>query len=328
MIDPRYEDPNYDPQNPPSGPNIPDEPGPWPGDPHGTGDIIYEAPGPPVTNTPTTPPPPPPPPTTHPPPTTTEPRPPGLPPPTPSGSGSVAPLPAAGSAVPAPGPAAPDAYAGPSWNDILALFNKKPEITPIQQSYQDALLKFMGKAQTTPTLDDPNLAPQVEQYRVQAQRNQEHQRAAAVQRASMNGQNNSGYLNNAILRGIEEQGFNTAGFNAQLLAGQYDKQRQDLQAALQLAAATGNQEAQRELQARLAQVNAAMQQQDLSLRSDLGHQGLALQSDLGHGDLDLRRSIAQMQNNQFYDQLGVNTALGLEGLNQSALQRVLNGLTP
>lgn len=306
MIDPRYEDPNYDPQNPPSGPNIPDEPGPWPGDPNGTGDVIYEAPQP----APGQPPPPPPTPTTPPPPRTTTdgPRPTGTPPPTPSGSGSVAPLPAAGGSAPNP-------YSGPSWNDILALFNKKPEVTPIQQSYQDALLKFMGKAQTTPTLDDPNLAPQVEQYRVQAQRNQEHQRAAAVQRASMNGQNNSGYLNNAILRGIEEQGFNTAGFNAQLLAGQYDKQRQDLQAALQLASATGNQEAQRELQARLAQVNAAIQQQ-----------GLALQSDLGHGDLDLRRSIAQMQNNQFYDQLGVNTALGLEGLNQSALQRVLNGL--
>lgn len=238
--------------------------------------------------------------------------------------------------------------AGPTWNDVVAVLNQPRQPSPMEVAYQDALQRFLGRAQTTPSLDDADLSPQVEQYRVQAQRNQERNRAAAVQRASVNGQNNSGYLNNAILRGIEEQGFNEAGFNANLLSEAFDKQRGDLQAALQLAAATGNQEAQRDLQRRLAQVNAAMQQQgmnsqdalgwgnldlrrelglaDLDLREALGWGGLDLQHELGWGDIDLRQALADLQNNQFYDALGVNTALGLEGLNQSALQRILNGL--
>ncbi|NBV23576.1 MAG: hypothetical protein EBS05_16855 [Proteobacteria bacterium] len=42
MIDPRYENGEYDPQEPPSGPYIPDEPGPRPGDPGGTGTVIKQ----------------------------------------------------------------------------------------------------------------------------------------------------------------------------------------------------------------------------------------------------------------------------------------------
>lgn len=40
--DRRWEDPYYDPQAPPEDPYIPDEPGPWIGDPQGTGDITYQ----------------------------------------------------------------------------------------------------------------------------------------------------------------------------------------------------------------------------------------------------------------------------------------------
>ena len=94
---------------------------------------------------------------------------------------------------------------------------------------------------------------------------------------------------------------NTAGFNANLLGGELNKRRDALMAGLQLASATGNAEATRELQARLAQVSAMMQQQ-----------GLNLQGQLGAGQLGLG-----------YDTLGANTALGLEGLNQSALRTIL-----
>jgi len=199
--------------------------------------------------------------------------------------------------------------------DILDLFNKKPEMTPIQQAYQDALLKYMGKAQETPTLDDSILGPQTEVFRAANQRNTERQRRTAVERASAQGQNQSGYVDNLINEGVQKQGFNNAQFNANLLGGELNKRREELQAGLQLAQATGNQEATRELQARLAQVSAAMQQQ-----------GLNLQGQLGAGDLALRQLQTQLGNNQFYDQLGTNTALNLENLNQSALQKILAGL--
>jgi hypothetical protein len=198
--------------------------------------------------------------------------------------------------VPSIGGSGPSSQLPP---DILGLFNKAPEKTPIQSAYQDALLKYMGKAQQTPSLEDSTLAPQVEVFRAANQRSTERNRRAAVERASASGQggSGSGYLDNVINQGVQQQGFNNASFNANLLGSEMGKRREELQAGLQLASATGNAEATRELQERLAQVSAAMQQQ-----------GLALQSQLGNGDLDLRR------------------LLGTEQLNQNALQLIMRGL--
>lgn len=198
--------------------------------------------------------------------------------------------------------------------DILALFNKVPEKSPVQNAYQDALLKYLGKAQQTPTLDDSILGPQVEVYRAQQQRNQERNRRQVAERAAATGRSGSGFLDNQIDKGIQEQGFNTAAFNANLLGQEMGKRREELQAGLQLARATGDAESERELRARLAQVSAAMQQQALNL-----------QGQLGSGDLAMRMLLAQMGNDQFYDQLGINTQLGLEGLNQNALKIILGG---
>lgn len=225
--------------------------------------------------------------------------------PGPTGGGSVPGLPASGINI--PGAQLP--------GDIAGLFTQTPTKTPIQSAYQDALLKFMGKSQETPSLTDSTLAPQVEVFRAQQQRNQERNRLSAAERAAATGQSESGYLDNLINKGMQDQGFNTASFNANLLGGEMNKRREELQAALQLANATGNAEAARELQARLAQASAAMQQQ-----------GLNLQGQLGSGDLSLRLMQSLLGNDQFYDQLGVNTALNLENLNQSALQKVLAGL--
>lgn len=208
----------------------------------------------------------------------------------PSGTGAVA-------GVPATPTAAMTIPSSTLPADIAALFNQKPTQTPVQSAYQDALLKYLGKAQTTPSLDDPTLAPQVEVYRAQAQRGQERQRLAASERAAANGMSESGYLDNLIMKGIQDQNFNTAGFNANLLGGEMNKRRDELQAGLRLAAATGDAESARELQARLAQVSAMMQQQ-----------GLNLQGQLGQGDLALR------------------WGLGMEGLNQRALEIMLGAM--
>lgn len=296
--DTRYEDPYYDPNNPPpeEEPWIPDEPGPFPGDPYGTGVNTYEPPPvyaaqlpPPILEEKKTPPPddkkdPPPPLPNGPGPTSPAP----VGPSAPSGDGSVSSLPPSGG-MSIPGSTLPP--------DISALFSQKPTQTPVQSAYQDALLKYLSRSQETPSLDDPTLAPQVEVYRAQAQRGQERQRLAAAERAAATGQSESGYLDNLIMRGIQDQNMNTAAFNANLLGGEMNKRRDELQAGLRLAAATGDAEAARELQQRLAQVNAAMQQQSLNL-----------QGQLGQGDLALR------------------WGLGMEGLNQRALEIMLGAM--
>jgi len=220
-------------------------------------------------------------------------------------TGAVPSLPASG--ISAPGAQLPANIAG--------LFTQTPTQTPVQRAYQDALLQYMSKAQETPSLTDSTLAPQVEVFRAQQQRNQERNRLSAAERAAATGQSESGYLDNLIQKGVQEQGFNTAAFNANLLGSEMGKRREELQSALQLARATGDTEAARELQTRLAQASAAMQQQ-----------GLNLQGQLGGGDLSLRLMQTLMGSDQFYDQLGVNTALNLENLNQSALQNVWKGL--
>lgn len=215
----------------------------------------------------------------------------GPPPP----SGSTAPTTGAVPGMPANGGITVPSSTLPP--DIAGLFGQTPTKTPIQSAYQDALLKYMGKSQETPSLTDSTLAPQVEVFRAGAQRGQERQRLAAAERAAANGQSESGYLDNLIMKGVQDQGMNTASFNANLLGGEMNKRREELQAALQLAAATGDAEAARELQTRLAQVSAAMQQQ-----------GLNLQGQLGSGDLALR------------------WGLGMEGLNQRALEIALGAL--
>jgi len=181
--------------------------------------------------------------------------------------------------------------------DIAGLFGGARQQTPVQGAYQSALLNFLGRSQETPSLSDSTLAPQVEAFRATEQRNQERQRRAAAERAAASGTSQSGYLDQQIMQGVQDQGFNTAKFNAGLLGGEMDKRRQELRAALQLASATGDNEAARELQERLAQVSASMQQQ-----------GLNLQGQLGFGDLDLRRM------------------LGMEQLNQRALEIVMGGM--
>jgi len=196
--------------------------------------------------------------------------------------------------------------------DIAALFGQTPQKTPIQSAYQDALLNFMGRSQQTPTLDDSILGPQTEVYRAASQRGMERNRKVAAERAAASGRSQSGYLDNQINKGAQEQAFNTSSFNANLLGRELDTRRKELQAALQLAAATGDQESERELRTRLAQVSAMMQQQ-----------GLNLQGQLGAGDLALRQLLGQQGNDQFYDALGINTALSMENLNQNALQLAL-----
>jgi hypothetical protein len=154
----------------------------------------------------------------------------------------------------------------------------------------------MGRSQQTPSLTDATLAPQVEVFRAQQQRNQERNRKVAAERAAATGQSESGYLDNLITKGVQEEGFNKANFNANLLGKEMNTRRQELLAALQLASATGDAESARALQEKLAEVSASMQQQ-----------GLNLQGELGRGDLDLR------------------WALGSENLNQQALQLIMNG---
>jgi hypothetical protein len=215
--------------------------------------------------------------------------------PAPSGGGGGGSVPPIQSSAPAPGGGVNVPGAGLPQN-ILDLFNQKPTQTPIQSAYQDALLKYMNRGFQTPSLDDSILGPQTEVFRAANQRNTERERRTAVERAGA-GQSGSGYLDTMINEGVQKQGFNNAQFNSNLLGGEMDKRRNELQAALQLASTTGNQEAERELRGRLAQVQAAMQQA-----------GLNLQGQLGKGDLDLR------------------WALGSEGLNQNALQLIMGGL--
>lgn len=228
----------------------------------------------------------------------------GTPPPSGGGGGAVPPI--QPKPINVPGSTLPA--------DIQAQFNTTPTKTPIQSAYQDALLKYMTRSQETPSLNDSILGPQAEVYRVQQQRNQERNRRGAVERAAASGLGSSGALDRKIEQGRQEQNFNTAQYNANLLGGELDKRRQELLAALQLASASGDAEAARELQQRLAQVSAMMQQQ-----------GLNLQGQLGQGDLSLRLMQTLLGNDQFYDQLGINTALNLEGLNQSALARFFGG---
>lgn len=160
-----------------------------------------------------------------------------------------------------------------------------PTPTTMQTAGRDALLKMMEDSQRTPSLDDPTLKPQVDVFRTAQQRSAERQRASAAERLAFQGLASGGAggaLDSAIGQIEAGRGLNEANFEANLIGGEMSARRQQLQRGIEIATSLGDAEAARELNTRLALLDATLGRE--------GTQGsLGLQRELGMGDLDLRR---------------------------------------
>lgn len=197
-----------------------------------------------------------------------------------------------------------------------------PQVSPIQQAFQGSLLSLMNRAQQQPSLADPNLAAQSQAFRTAQQRGAERSRAAMAERMGAEGTLGGGGLQTGLGQIENARTLAESNFDVGLLAGEQDARRRELLEALRIAAAAGDSEAARILQTQGLQLQERLGLGDLDLRN----RGLTQQGELGRGDLSLRYMLGLMGNQQFYDQLGVNSAQWLADYNTRNFWNAMGGL--
>ena len=222
--------------------------------------------------------------------------------------------PAGGGSAPAPPPQTPT-----------------PPATPTQPNLQEQLSQLVSSQlgqQPGNVTADPIYQQQTNAFNVANQRATDRQRAALAERAGATGTLQSGGFNSQVSNLLERQGERETGFAAQLAGQHLDRQQEQLQNAMSMALAIGNQDLARQIEQRMAANEQA--------RIGLSQQGLNLQGELGRGDLDLRRYLGRGQlglgllgtllgNEQANNRLGFDYTQLQALMNRSAIMDLLNG---
>jgi len=177
----------------------------------------------------------------------------------------------------------------------------------IQTQFRDSLLKQLQTDPNNVSLSDPSLAPQMQAYQNAQQRSQQRAQQELAEQAFAGGTRGTGAYG-AELNAMEQaRGEAEAQYGAGLLQDEKTQRLESLFNALGL----GQQQVQGDEQLKQA-INAGNQQ------FSLGQSDIALRKLLGQGNLSLGVLQALLGNRQANDQLGVNSALGLAGINAGA----------
>lgn len=224
-------------------------------------------------------------------------------------------------AQPAFQPAQPMAFAAPSGGGGggtggTEIADATPAKAPVITDEVTALLRQRLKdlGQPMDILGDPIYQNQLKAFNVQSQRDADRTRAAEAQRRAVSG---TGGLSTAV-RGINEaQGERNQAFGANLAAQRFQQREAQLNQAIQMARAVG-------------QDDVAMQLENEKLK--LAVEALRVQQGLGMADIGLRRELGlgqlglgQQQLGLGYDQLGFNYANLQNSMNRDAVLAALGG---
>lgn len=190
------------------------------------------------------------------------------------------------------------------------------ETAGIRQMQRDKLMSLMGQDMNNASINDSDLRPQADAFKLARDRSAKQEREMLAERAAFTGMNSGGQGSGAFesgLQGIQEQsGQDTAAYNAALVGQKLQERRGMVMQALQLADALGARSEANTLQSQLAQLDAG-------LRST----GMQMQNQLGRGQLGLGFLNTMLNNQQFNDQMGYNYADMISKLNRDAF---LNGM--
>jgi hypothetical protein len=236
----------------------------------------------------------------------------------------VSPAPASQPAASATPPASSVPVPSNLQNTVGNLFQEAPA-SPIQGAFQDSLLSVLQQTQQPVSLTDPNLQSLSDLNRLGAQRATERARAAMAERAAASGTSGSGGFDRGVERLLNQEGRAVTEFDTNLIRGEQLRRQQQLMQALQLAQATGNQEAARRLQTQLALLSEATSESQFGRELGFREGALEQQGQLGRGDLALRLLLGLMGNQYNYDALGSSNAFRMADLNQNYLQSLLSG---
>lgn len=123
----------------------------------------------------------------------------------------------------------------------------------------------------------------------------------------------------------ERAGQARGNFSADLVRQDLQNQRDDTNKALESLRGMISDDQTRQLQDKLAAIDAQLKQQSLSSSTDLGNRELSLRDKLGTGGLNLDMIRTLLQNDQFNNNLGFNIGDREAYWNQVALDRVMGG---
>lgn len=160
--------------------------------------------------------------------------------------------------------------------------------------------------------NDPVFKGQTAAFERQSQRSAARKRAALAERAAARGTLGAGGYDVDTERILSEQGEANQAFEAALAGQELQKQRDQLMRVLELESGRISEREKNALAERLADLDAAIRRE-----------GLTLQKLLGERSLDIQESGQGIQNQQFYDQLGANVGLQEANLNQQAILALL-----
>lgn len=150
-----------------------------------------------------------------------------------------------------------------------------PAANDIQSAFQSALMEML---QRRPGVSAESLrtGPQFQAYQMGSQRASERDLADAAERAAYEGYSDSGAAETERAGIRQQRGEGEAAFLGNLAVTEMAAQRQELQFALQTAAALGDAEATRELQRELADLDAAIQRERIGFSYDQANLQAAL----------------------------------------------------
>lgn len=149
-----------------------------------------------------------------------------------------------------------------------------------QNPIRDTILQQIAKAQQPVDPNSPEIASTLSAARDEATRASEQERTALAERLyaqGVKGGGTGGLDTNALTQQIQQSGERNAqslsGLRGQLLMNAYNNKHQQLQSLLQTAVQSGDAESARNLQAQIAQLQAAIQRESLGVNlSEFGQQ--------------------------------------------------------
>lgn len=157
------------------------------------------------------------------------------------------------------------------------------------------------------TADDPNVKGATDAYTGQVGRSVNRFRKTAAERAYAEGVPSGAFdsqIGNAELSG----GRSVGDFETTLMHDEMLSRRNALMQTIQQSGSLLSAQDASDIQNKIAGIDAALKSRGMDITENLGFKGLDLQKLLGQGSLDMQGRSLTNQNNQFYDQMGTNSA--------------------
>lgn len=140
------------------------------------------------------------------------------------------------------------------------------------QQIRDKILALLSGGSDVQS--DPVYNQALAAFSTQQQRATDNMRNAIAERAAAEGTTGTGGYTNQLLSAEQQGGENTANFAGQLATRQLERQRDEMMNALSLGANYMSAAEQRALQLKIAEINAALQQQSITNQNNQYNQSL------------------------------------------------------